>query len=152
MNLPYFVLPMVNASEIHAESLYYGVIENGHGDRFYPDGRVERSLKRYRCDRLVGVIAHDFADILREWFVTQYGRSDSAREWQKMCDKNRAMANELHDVCASHDYFDANVAMSEAMEKNGVHVFGKNGDEEITERVSLIWDKAWTLAKEKYLS
>lgn len=156
MKLPYFILPLVDASTTPCGAPYYGYIENGDGDRFYADGRVERNVRRYRCDRLTGKIAKDFADILREWFNENYPPPFNLRNWEKMCFLNRQWLSvpgpENIFICASHNFLDANVAMNEAMEKNGIHIFGKNGDEAITERVSLILDKAWTLAKRKYLS
>lgn len=109
----------------------------------------EDSLWRYRCDRLTGLIARDFADILREWFNENYPPPLNLQKWEAMCLDNRT---NLGSGCASHSYFDANIAMQEALEKNGIHVFGKNGDEAITDRVSEIWDKAWSLSKRKYLS
>jgi len=107
-------------------------------------------LSRYRCDRLTGKVAKDFADILREWFNERYPKPENLHQWETMCLLNSTWKDS--SVCASHNWFDANVAMSDALQKNGVPVFGENGDEAINERVSLIWDKAWTLAKEKYLS
>ena len=119
-------------------------------DQFGGPYRIALRLDRYRCDRLTGKVAKDFADILREWFNERYPKPENLHQWEKMCLLNATWKDS--SVCASHNWFDANVAMSDALQKNGVPVFGENGDEAINERVSLIWDKAWTLAKRKYLS
>lgn len=107
-------------------------------------------LNRYRCNRLHGKIAADFAEILRGWFNEKYPPPLNLMEWEKMCMMNKSWGNS--DCCASHNWFDANVAMSEAMEKNGVPVFGEDGNQPPSQKVEEVWGKSWKIAKRRYLS
>lgn len=69
-------------------------------------------------------IAEKFVAILREWLTSD--------EWQEMRRRN---ANERHpDVCHSHDFVDANMAMGEAFE-----AFGLDSSEDL-------WNEAWNIA------
>lgn len=59
--------------------------------------------------------------------------------------------NEAHDlkgdtnICASHDFCDANMVMDEAMRSSGVNM--EWGEEGMPEEISTLWNAAWSLAK-----
>lgn len=86
---------------------------------------------------VVEKIAAEFARILREWLTDA--------EWAEM---RRANAAETDDnVCHSHDYCDANMAMDEAF----TNVRGEGADVGSYEDAAL-WGAAWDKAKAQHLS
>lgn len=78
-------------------------------------------------------IANDFIDVLNEWLTDE--------ELRDIVQKNRAEEND--NICHTHDYCDANIAMIEAMEKNGFEYDCYN------EKYMKTFFEAWEIAKKK---
>jgi hypothetical protein len=87
-------------------------------------------------------IGAKFADILKVWF--------SPEQWEAMRIKN---ASNPENVCASHDYCNANIAMLEAF-----HAFNLNPrivpdiDQDADTDDIALWDAAWKWAKANRLT
>lgn len=88
-------------------------------------------------------LAAAFSAVLRAWLT--------GAEWVEMQKENRTREG---DSCASHDYCDSNMAMAEACEMLGIHVWreeGERGDSMYEEATNFI-SAAWGIAKRDYLS
>lgn len=83
-------------------------------------------------------VANDFVLILQDWLT-----DDEFYDVQKL-----NAAEEDSDVCHSHDFCDANMAMQEAMKKRG---FKCEGDPDVM-RWGILWSAAWDHAKKSDLT
>lgn len=95
------------------------------------------------------LVAKDFVRILKRWFRQRFPKT-WRRQWRTM--RIRNAKPEYAGCCASHDFFDANVAMMDALEKHGVHVFGKRGNRPPSARTDCLWNEAWTIAQKEHLT
>lgn len=86
------------------------------------------------------VLSSEFVRVLR-------GHLDPG-QWEEMRRRNAAEAGP--DVCHSHDFCDANIAMYEAFTNLGVDPF-PIGDGEMLEENVALWNGAWDLAWRDYL-
>lgn len=75
-------------------------------------------------------VAREFAEVLKTWLT--------AEQMETVVARNRAEPNA--NVCHSHDFVDANMAMSEVFEKHGIDVCSS------METSTPIWNAAWQLA------
>lgn len=75
-------------------------------------------------------VAREFADVLKSWLTPD--------QMELVVARNRAEPNP--NVCHSHDFVDANMAMSEVFEKHGIDVCSA------METSTPIWNAAWQLA------
>ena len=98
-------------------------------------------------DDTIANLADTFAGILRDWFAPD--------EFAAMRDANARYAREGRmTLCASHDYCDANEAMSAAF----IRVIGRDAllptDGRNAERAEDMraWNAAWDIAKARYLT
>jgi hypothetical protein len=66
-------------------------------------------------------------------------------QWDEMRRRNAASTDS--NVCASHDFCDANVVMAEAVRM----VIGREVDH-MNEADTAIWNRAWKLAYNRHLS
>ena len=89
-----------------------------------------------------GRLAERFAGVLKAWL--------SPDEWREMCRLNAT--DEYSDVCASQDFCDANEAMLEAFHALGVSNRRVLDNIDRGERINLLWNEAWDIAKQKYLT
>jgi hypothetical protein len=132
--------------------------DNGHGSRLYlrrspdaPRNPVGGLLEHATVSRVgrgadwfvsffedrESAIARRFADHLRE--------SLSPEQWREMRLVNRGHTTDK--ICASHDYCDANMPMDEAFQEIIGHEIDCSSDTETG-----IWNRAWDLAKERFLT
>ena len=85
-------------------------------------------------------VAFEFSEVLRNWLTLE--------EMDEVILRN---ANEYKDsdVCASHDFCDANMAMAEAFDNLGLTTTADIEDCESTEWIAAqdLWNTAWTIAK-----
>lgn len=85
-------------------------------------------------------LAGTFAGVLRGWL--------NDHEWSEMRRLNATDADYAGDrACASHNYCDANMAMDAAW----LMVAGRHADT-ASEADTALWNRAWAIAKDKYLS
>lgn len=94
------------------------------------------------------LIAREFVRILRKWFKQKWPKTWE-RKWREMQRKNANPDYRL--CCASHDYFDASVAMDAAMGSAGISVWRKTKPG-LSIRAVVLWNRAWTIAKRDYLT
>lgn len=80
-------------------------------------------------------LARSFADILGDWLTPE--------QFAEMREKNRA--NICANICASHDYCDANEAMLDAFE------YLAHREADLIDDADLI-NEAWNIAKREYLT
>ena len=104
-----------NLAELEAELYAFGCVE-GH------------------CEITPKDLARRFEETLRSWMT--------ADEWQEMRLRNASEVNK--NVCHSHDYCDANMAMSEAWASFGLP--DCNADNETQAK---LWNDAWNIFKTK---
>lgn len=89
-------------------------------------------LKKY-TKKTVSKVAEEFAYVLQDWLTKdEMCVAIHRNRWEK--DKQ---------VCHSHDFCDANMAMNEALKKVIKH---RETDELDDPKIDL-WNKAWALAK-----
>lgn len=94
-------------------------------------------------DQQVTAIAEAFAEVMRQWL--------DSREWQLMRERNASQADS--NVCHSHDFCDANMAMDAAFNGLGIPTclaFADDTPEH--EEACKLWNDAWTLAKRLYFT
>lgn len=84
-------------------------------------------------------IAEKFAAILREWLTPD--------EWAEMLERNKGYSPE---ICASHDFCDANMAMLEAMQANGLEPLPDNGP--MPDDMAALWNQAFDIARRHMLT
>lgn len=112
-----------------------------HEPKWAPDGAPVPETIAY----LAGV----FADVIHEWTTEE--------EFAEICRRNEAEPSDLS--CATHDFMDANEAMDEAFRR----AFGRRSvlplsvetgetTEAAVEADRLLWNAAWTQAKEGWLN
>jgi len=94
-------------------------------------------LREQRRSMIVDRIARDFVVVLRE------GETDQT--WAEMRRRNVELIGT--GACASHDFCDANMVMSDAFERHMGHT--ADGD---SERDASIWSDAWRLAQRRDLT
>ncbi len=87
-------------------------------------------------------LANEFSITLHRWFSNPHHR---ARHGEGLMDKvrKRNAAEKDRGICHSHDFVDANMAMSEAFEE----LFGREPDTSGPD--TDIWNAAWDLAKSR---
>ena len=81
-------------------------------------------------------VADRFAEILRGWLT--------ANQWKEMQRRNAAETKQ--DICHSHDFCDANVAMDQALRDLGVVIA-----DALTDEQTQLWNAAWNNAFVRYL-
>jgi hypothetical protein len=88
-------------------------------------------------------IADRFADILKAWLTraqyTEMRRRNATRLYR-------------HNICASHDFCDANIAMAEAFEEALYRPADIGGDSKQSQADIGLWCRAWEIAKRKRLT
>jgi hypothetical protein len=88
-------------------------------------------------------LAKEFCVVIREWMKPD--------EMQKVIALNRSEENP--EICHTHDFYDANMAMDEAGERLGLHLCpdeDENGNVVgvgHTEDATNLWCEAWSIAK-----
>lgn len=103
---------------------------------FNTDGTPTRATVAY----LAGV----FADVIWEWSTPE--------QWEAIRRANaRYVAEGKTDICATHDFFDANMAMDDAFRR----AFGAgplDGVDEMSESDVALWNAAWAMATRGWLT
>jgi len=88
-------------------------------------------------------LADEFTKVLRDWL--------SEDEFYRMQRLNTVEENP--GVCHSHDFCDANMAMEEAFQNLGIPTAFDVGDGEAGHEAACeLWNHAWEIAAERYLS
>lgn len=77
------------------------------------------------------ILANKFSMILRSWLTED--------EMKKVIERNKTET--YRDVCHSHDFCDANMAMLEAIESFGLTIDADNEED------AALWNSAWEIAK-----
>lgn len=84
-------------------------------------------------------LALAFVEMLREYLT--------ADEWRTMRERN-ATPDYAGDVCASHDFMDANMAMLDAWNvATGLSAIDANDEAQ-----TALWNAAWAIAKRDHLT
>jgi hypothetical protein len=84
-------------------------------------------------------VAAEFTRVLKSWL--------SPGEWSDMVSKNQNDPAYASGACASHDYCDANEAMTAAFQMLDLPLPGDDGDEDVAPEPFRIWNESWTLAR-----
>lgn len=85
-------------------------------------------------------VSREFVSVLREWLTDA--------EWAEMIARNKTPA--YHgEICASHDFCDANMAMQAAFEKVMGREFAANTEAEDIDFP--LWNAAWKMARHSAL-
>ena len=91
------------------------------------------------------IVAKAFADVLLAW------SKDEPGVWEKMLADNAAENDK--NICHSHDWCDANMAMDEAMRGLGIDHSERWGDDWASnDEASKFWGDCWDIAKTKFLT
>ena len=89
---------------------------------------------------VIAEVGAKFADILESWLTPE--------EWREMLHKNSTV-NKGTDICASHDYCDANMAMLEAftaLDFRACCDIDENDDPQSHADSIKLWNAAWEWA------
>ena len=93
-------------------------------------------------EQQIAAVAEEFARVLGDWL--------SPEQFAEMTRLNKT-EEYTHNICASHNFCDANMAMDEAMKK----VLGREpnigGDNEDSEDDIDLWNAAWNEARRLYI-
>lgn len=86
-------------------------------------------------------LAKAFADKVREWVTPS--------QFEEIRVRNRTYEK---GICASHDFFDANMAMLEAFEETFDRAPQIHDGAPLKAHDQMLWNRAWDIAKLEYLT
>jgi hypothetical protein len=84
-----------------------------------------------------GLVALEFSNVLGAWL--------GPKKMREVVQLNAQEDNP--NICHSHDFCDANMAMDEAMKKLGVEPMIPTDEEGMPQEICDLWNRAWAMAK-----